>query len=58
MSKTFRLYHVVISRMDDEDGITGIDLDVDEDTVLLLMDMSLGKGHRFTVNGFDEVEEP
>jgi hypothetical protein len=55
MSKTV-FYSVVISRKDDPDGITGVDLNVSEDYLPELIDMVCYKDHKIEINGIEEVE--
>ena len=50
-------YNVVISRKDDPDGITGVDLNVSEDYLPELIDMVCYKGHRIEINGIEEVSD-
>lgn len=47
-----KVYSVVISRMEDEDGYSGIDLDVEADKIPLLIELAVKKGHRFEIIGY------
>ncbi len=50
------IYSILISRKDDPDGISGIDLEVTEDFLPEIIDMVCLKGHKIEINGIEEVE--
>jgi len=51
-----RFYEVTISRKDDPDGLSGIDLSVPEEMLLVLTDMALDKGHVIEITEYEDVE--
>ena len=55
MSKA-RFYEVTITRGDDPDGLSGIDLSVSEELLIVLTDMALDKGHIIEVTKYEDVE--
>lgn len=48
-------YSVLISKKDDPDGITGIDLEVPDDFLPVLIDMVLSNGHKIEINDILDV---
>lgn len=51
-----RFYEVNISRGDDPDGLSGIDLTVHEEMLIALIDMALEKGHVVEITKCEDME--
>ena len=50
-----KLYEVTITREDDSDGFSGIDLSVPGELIPLIADMALHKGHIITITKCENV---
>ena len=53
---TTRFYDVNITRGDDPDGLSGIELTVHEEMLILLTDMALEKGHVVEITKCEDME--